>query len=84
MLWIIIGFNADPDPGILCNVAAADPGSGSFLYPLIRHPGWAKIQDPDPGSTSGMNIPDLISESLETSFWVKNTVPFFLRSLEIN
>ncbi len=28
-----------------------------------------KNQDPDPGS--GMNIPDHISERLETIFWVK-------------
>jgi hypothetical protein len=27
-----------------------------------------KNQDPDPGSGSGMNIPDHISESLETIF----------------
>jgi len=30
-----------------------------------------KIQDPDPKSGSGMNIPDHIFESLETIFWVK-------------
>jgi hypothetical protein len=29
-------------------------------------------QNQDPGSGSGMNIPDHISESLETIFWVKN------------
>jgi hypothetical protein len=33
--------------------------------------GWVKNQDPDPGSRSGMNITDHISESLETIFWVK-------------
>ncbi len=38
----------------------------------IRDPGWVKNQDPDPGSGSGMNIPDPISESLKTIFWVKN------------
>ncbi len=41
----------------------------------IRDPGWVKIRmlirDPDPGSGSGMNDPDHISESLETIFWVK-------------
>ncbi len=37
-----------------------------------RDPGWVKNQDPDPGS--GMNIPDHISESFETIFWVKNTL----------
>ncbi len=47
----------------------------------IRTPGSGirdgqKNQNPDPGQTSGsgsgMNIPDYISESLETIFWVKN------------
>jgi len=42
-----------------------------------RDPGWAKYQDPDLGSGSGMNIPviipDIIIESLETIFGVKNT-----------
>ncbi len=32
---------------------------------------WVKNQDPDPGSGSGMNIPNHISESLGTIFWVK-------------
>jgi hypothetical protein len=42
--------------------------------PWIRDPGWVpKNQDPDPGSRSGMNIPDHISESLGTIFWAKNT-----------
>jgi hypothetical protein len=36
-----------------------------------RDPGWVKNQDPDPGSGSGMNNPDRITESLETIFWVK-------------
>jgi hypothetical protein len=31
-------------------------------------PGLVKNQDPDPGSAFGMNIPDHISESLETIF----------------
>jgi hypothetical protein len=30
-----------------------------------------KNQAPDPGSGSGMNTHDHISETLETSFWVK-------------
>jgi hypothetical protein len=38
--------------------------------PWIRDPGWVKNQNPDPGS--GMNIPDHISQSLETIVWVKN------------
>jgi hypothetical protein len=50
-------------------VADPDPGSGAFLTPWIRDPGWAKSQDPDHGSR--MNYPDHISESLETIFWVK-------------
>jgi hypothetical protein len=29
------------------------------------------VENPDPGSRAGMNIPDHISESLETIFWVK-------------
>jgi hypothetical protein len=46
-----------------------DPGSGAFLTPWIRDPGWVKNQDPNPGS--GMNNPDHISESLETIYLVK-------------
>jgi hypothetical protein len=34
-------------------------------------PGWVKNEDLDPGSGSGMNIPDHISESSESIFWVK-------------
>jgi hypothetical protein len=30
-----------------------------------------KNQDPDPGSESGINIPDHISEGLEQIFWVE-------------
>ncbi len=41
--------------------------------PWIRDPRWVKNQDPDAGSGSGMNIPDHISESAETTFWVENT-----------
>jgi hypothetical protein len=42
-------------------------GSGAFLTPgfWIRDQGLVKNQDP------GMNIPDHISESLETIFWAK-------------
>jgi hypothetical protein len=36
----------------------------------INKPG-VKSKDPDPGSGSGMNNPNHISESLETIFWVK-------------
>jgi hypothetical protein len=47
---------------------------------------WIRIQDPVPflppgsgmgkksRSGSGMNVPDHISESLETNFWIKNTL----------
>jgi hypothetical protein len=48
------------EPG---SVADPNPGSGVFL----TSPGLVKKQDPDPG----MNIPDHISQSLETIFWVK-------------
>jgi hypothetical protein len=44
----------------------ADPGSGAFLTPGS---GMGK----NSRSGSGMNIPDHISESLETFFGVKNT-----------
>jgi hypothetical protein len=36
-----------------------------------------KNQDSDPGSGSGMNIPDQIFESLETIFGVKKILKFF-------
>jgi hypothetical protein len=57
--------------------SVADPGSGirCLFDPWIRDPGWVKNQNPDPGS--GLNIPDHISESLETNFWVKK-LKFFL------
>jgi hypothetical protein len=64
--------NLDPDPGTgircLFDPSIRDQGSG------IKDPGRVKNQVPDPGSGSGMNIPDHISESLETSFWVKKTL----------
>jgi hypothetical protein len=47
----------------LASVADPGPGSGAFLTPGSE---MAKNQKPDPGS--GMNIPDHISESLETIF----------------
>ncbi len=49
------------------NVADPDLGSGAFLAPGsgIRYPGCVKNQDP--GSGSGINNPDHISESLKTS-----------------
>ncbi len=37
----------------------------------IRKPGLVKNKDPDTGPGSGMDIPDHISESLETILWVK-------------
>jgi hypothetical protein len=39
------------------------------FWPLDPGSGMGKKQDPDP--ESGMNIPDHISESLETIFWFK-------------
>ncbi len=45
--------------------------------PWIRDPRWVKNQDPDPESRFGTNIPDHISESSETTFWV-NIVNFFV------
>ncbi len=54
---------------LACSVA--DQGSGAFLTSRsgIQDPGWIKNQDP--GSGSVLNILNQISESLETSFWVK-------------
>jgi hypothetical protein len=51
------------------SVADSDPGSGAFLS-LDPGSGMGKKTK----SGSGMNIPDHISESLETIFWVKNTL----------
>ncbi len=55
------------------NGSVADPGpeSGAFLTPGsgIRDLRCMKNLDPDPAS--GMNIPDHISESLETIFELK-------------
>jgi len=40
-------------PGLLflltVSVADPDPGSGAFLTPWIRDPGWVESQHPDPG-----------------------------------
>ncbi len=47
------------------SVADPDPGYSAFFTP---DPEWKKIPDP----TSGINIINIISESL-VSFWVKNT-----------
>jgi hypothetical protein len=53
------------------SVADPDPGSDAFLTPgsWIQDQRWVKKSK----SGSGMNIPDHVSESLETNFWVKNT-----------
>jgi hypothetical protein len=56
---------------LYCPSSVADPGIRCLFDPWIRDPGWVKDQDPDPGSGYGMNIPDHISESLETIFCVK-------------
>jgi hypothetical protein len=42
-----------------------------------RDPGWVENLDLDPGSESGMNIPDHINESLEAIVWVKIPKFFF-------
>ncbi len=49
----------------MASVADPDPGSGAFLTPRS---GMGKKSR----SGSGMNIPDLVSQSWETIFWVKN------------
>ncbi len=53
-------------------------GSGSGIRclfdPWIRDPRWVKNQNPESGSRSRINIPDHISESSETIFWVKNAL----------
>jgi hypothetical protein len=48
-----------------------DPVLFALFALWILDPGCGMGKNPDPGS--GMNIPDQISESLETIFWVKNT-----------
>jgi hypothetical protein len=50
----------------LVSVAEPDPGYGAFL---TAGSGMRK----NSGSGSGMNNPDLISESLEKFIWVKKT-----------
>jgi hypothetical protein len=47
--------------------SVADPGIRCLFDPWIRDPGGVKKSK----SGSGMNIPDHISERLETIFWVK-------------
>ncbi len=54
---------------LISSVADLVPGSGAFLTPGTGMD--KKNQDPDPGSVSGMNIPDHISESLETIFGLR-------------
>jgi hypothetical protein len=49
--------------GIRCLFDPLDPGLG---------PGMGKKSRSGSGSGAGMNIPDHISESLVTNFWVKN------------
>jgi hypothetical protein len=47
-----------------CFLSYSDPDPVLFWH---LDPGWVK----NPGSGSGKNIPDHISESLETFFWAK-------------
>jgi hypothetical protein len=60
---------------VLYHMLVADPRSGiqCLFDPWIRDPGLVKKSR----SRSGMNIPDHISESLETFFWVKKILQFF-------
>ncbi len=51
------------------SVADLNPGCSAFLDPWIRNTGWVKNQDLDPGSGSGMNNLDHISECLKTIFF---------------
>jgi hypothetical protein len=65
-------------------VHRSQTGHPSVLRIRIRDPvpfrsrdsGWVKNQDLDPVSRSGMNIPDHISEKLETIFGL-NILQFF-------
>ncbi len=59
-------IKSDPEP-----FGLVGSGSDLFLPVADPDPGWVKNQDPDTGSRSGMNIPDHISESLETIFGLK-------------
>jgi hypothetical protein len=65
---LILQKNLVKIPFLTSSVADPDPGSGAIL---THGSGMAKNQDLDPESGSGLNIPDHISESLETIFWVK-------------
>jgi hypothetical protein len=62
------GFSKKAVPSPSTSVADPDPGSGAFLTPGVKN------QDLYPGSGSGINILDGICESLETIFWLKNTI----------
>jgi hypothetical protein len=63
---------ADPDPG---SDAFLTPGSGmkkiQIWDPINLTPGSGKEKNSDLGS--GINIHDHISESLVSTFWLKNT-----------
>jgi hypothetical protein len=50
------------------SVADPDLGSGAFLTPGSGIREW---KNSDPGSGTGMNIQDHISESLESIFWLQ-------------
>jgi hypothetical protein len=66
---------------MISRTSAADP---VFLTPgsgiRIRNPGWKKIQSQSPGT--GLNIPDLIFENLESGFWLK-ILKFFYEDLDL-
>jgi hypothetical protein len=61
-MWKTFSSVADPDPG---SGAFSTPGSG------IRAGKKSRSRIRDPGSGSGMNIPDLIFDNLLSVFWVQ-------------
>jgi hypothetical protein len=66
LLLAIVSFRqASPDQQLPVFCSAADSGSGAFLTPGSGR-GKKSV------SGSGKNIPDHISESLETIFWAKD------------
>ena len=69
--------NPDPGSGIRDPVPFWSLDSGSGIQD--RDPGWVKSQDLDPGSGSGMDNPDLISESWETIFCLLKYLNSFMR-----
>jgi hypothetical protein len=72
-LSLIISFIVTPVVKCSLVTSVADPGSGAFLTPrsgMLKIKIWIR-EGKKSRFVSGMNIPDHISESLETIFWVK-------------